>query len=586
MIRLKTCRWKNFLSYGDYITEFNFQDRGISVITGENGIGKSTIIEALSFAWFGKLVRESVKSEIINDRNGKDCMVEVEFEVDDGALITITRTLKPDDIVIKRNVDEILNKRSSTKETQIIINDILSMNFFLFKQFVVQSKTKFLPFLEFDTSERRKFVDKVFNLDVYRAMDKKNKENIKKAELLKGNLEKDIIHFESLVHTNQNFLNDTLEFAKTATEDAEREYAVQLEKMQRDLDVIVENGKSHKSLLDTMTFINELKDKTELNTKFSNLQSIQFNDKRSGDDASKMAYFLENNDVCPTCTQMIKPQWKGMKIAELNTQIATLKANWATVTNELKVIEAEIKEIDAYNSNVSLNNERYNNTAKLVKSCREQFINAKKQLDAFIADGVKVNDRKLSIIELNSRIEKHTGELNNAQKELDKVNDQLLSYINASQLLKDDGIIATIINEYVPELNNYVNKYLGMMGIDMIFELDKNFKDTFYKTYGKSTSYNNLSEGQKLRVNMAVVLAWRDVVQLLGMNITNIIFFDEMFDSSFDPKGTEAFLEILESFENLGIYIITHTPSKVDADAEVFYNVVSENGFSKIVMGN
>ena len=568
MITFKSLRWKNLLSTGNAFTEISLFDTQNALIIGENGAGKSTILDALTFSLFGKPFRKINKPNLVNSINKKDCVVEVEFSTNNKEYKVI-RGIKP-------NIFEIwceglcLNQDSASKDYQEHLEKfILKMNYKSFTQIVILGSASFTPFMQLSPADRRAVIEDLLDIQVFSVMNtivktrfQENKEKMERNRIaLHGKEEMlDVITrtIETLKKSNEVSINQlTLEAD---------EYVYQIEDLKRDIIFIEKEEDELKGKIDVG--LNPRKIKSECEKIQAKIMT------KLNRDLSEIQFYCEN-DACPTCKQSLENDFKQGKIEEAKQKASEYNAALDKLKEKLESAEKSIEKMDTlHNKLVMLSNKRnviyasIRSYQKMANDIQEKINNTS---DTALKDARKEHKEVMSEIET----------LKNEKQEL--FDDR--QYIEtAITLLKDGGIKTKIIKQYLPVINQKINKYLLQMGFFCNFQLNENFEETIKSRYRDDFSYQNFSEGEKMRINLAILLAWRAVAKLKNSVNTNILIFDEIFDSSLDVNGTDEFLKIMWSLvSDTNVFIISHKSDQMIDKFKKVYKFAKKRNFSVVI---
>ena len=569
MIRFKNVRWKNFLSTGNQWTQIEFEKNDTTLIIGANGSGKSTVLDALTFVLFNKPFRKINKPQLVNTTNEKDCKVEIEFDVGTRQYKVI-RGIKPSVFEIWVD-DKMMNQDAAAADQQKYLeNNILKLNYKSFTQIVILGSAGFTPFMQLSAQNRRDVIEDLLDIRIFSSMNsiikdkiRQNREEVKLLSLKKDNLsdkvdmQKGFInHLES--EANQEVIN------KTAKIDEFKINITQISDHTKTL-TRVENGQ--RSKMEELSF-----DKS----KIKKLGGLRGKITQKVSTLTKELEFFESNTVCPTCTQSIKDEFRLNKIADAQSKEVEL-------TQGLKDLEKAIKEEE----------ERENQWIALSKEVS--------QLSHDISqNNTRISGIQQQIGDLGDEIQRITDQLQNRNTEHEKLNalqeqlntvyDQLVERKEDSQykefvysLLKDGGVKSKIIKKYLPLINKQVNKYLQMMDFYINFTLDEEFNEKVQSPIHEDFSYASFSEGEKMRIDLALLFTWREVAAFKNSTNTNLLIMDEVFDSSLDGFGTYEFLKIIRYvIKGANTFIISHK----DGLQDKFDNVIQfekVKGFSRMV---
>ena len=568
MILFKTLKWKNLLSTGNYFTEVALNSNANTLIVGTNGSGKSTMLDALCFALFGKPFRNVNKPNLLNSINGRDCVVEINFSIGNKEF-KIVRGIKPNIFEIYQD-SVLLNQDAAVRDYQDYLERfILKLNYKSFTQIVILGSASFTPFMQLSASDRRSIIEDLLDIQIFSTMNSLVKERLtgnKDLTVAKKNDISLLLQKYDLKKEHQDKLNqDTEEKVK----EYEKEILLYRETIRTLHDDIDNLEQAKQTLSEICAKIPENEKKI---TSFKKVESqIESKISKVGTDRE----FYEHNADCPTCRQAITLEFKegqlvelGTKEKELNGALIELKAR---ITEQENVV-TELREKEKELSNVRI---QLATTQTSVKGLNSSIT----KLENWIEQVKKSKQENIDESELND-IKKGVEE---AQDEL-KVLMEEKSYLDvASVLLKDTGIKTNIIKQYLPVINKLVNKYLTSMDFFVNFNLDESFKETIKSRHRDDFSYHNFSEGEKQRIDMALMLTWRAIAKLKNSTNTNLLILDEVFDSSLDSTGTEELMKILHSLDDVNLFVISH---KGDILQDKFANTIRFDkikNFSRIV---
>jgi DNA repair exonuclease SbcCD ATPase subunit len=567
MILFKTLRWKNLLSTGNYFTEIALNSNANTLIVGTNGSGKSTMLDALCFGLFGKPFRGINKPNLVNSINNRDAVVEIEFSIGNKEY-KIVRGIKPNIFEIYQD-KVLLNQDAAVRDYQDYLERfILKLNYKSFTQIVILGSASFTPFMQLSAADRRAIIEDLLDIQIFSTMNSLIKErlsNNKDLTVEKKNEISLLIQKYDLKKEHQDKLNQDNE---EKVKEYESEILLHRETIRTLHDEIDNLERTKKSLDETCGKIPENEKKI---TALKKIESqIESKISKVGDDRS----FYEHNADCPTCRQAITLEFKEGQLKELGTKehelaggLTELQAKIAAQEN----IVAELREKEKELSNVRI---QLATTQTSVKGLNESISKLEKQIKQIQQPKENIDENELDAIK---------KEVEQAQGELKQLLDDKAYYDVASSLLKDTGIKTNIIKQYLPVINKLVNKYLTSMDFFVNFNLDESFKETIKSRHRDEFSYHNFSEGEKQRIDMALMLTWRAIAKLKNSTNTNLLILDEVFDSSLDTSGTEDLMKILHSLEDANLFVISH---KGDILQDKFANTIrfeKVKNFSRIV---
>ena len=543
MIKFQTVRYKNFLSTGNVFTEFKLNEHQTTLIIGENGAGKSTFLDAITFGLFGKPFRNINKPQLVNSINEKECVVEVRFDIGNKQY-KIVRGIKPNVFEIYCD-GELLNQDARAKDYQDQLEKfILKMNYKSFTQIVILGSTNFTPFMQLSASDRRAVIEDLLDIQIFSAMNVlvksklskfKEEESTLKIQLdaVKGKIELHKKHLEELKKNTKEIIDakkkEVLE-NKTELTSLDSEY----NQTQSNIDVMLVEITDDDATTKKFTKLNSLEAKIE-----TNISKIETD-----------IEFYSDNSTCPTCDQAINNKEEKVhsctvKLKELNEGLDKLKAESDAVINRINIIKATQKRINELEQELV----KLSTTSTKVKSYIRKL---EKEIEDLEDKPAMSADFKAQSKELLNQLQDYTN------KRKDAVTNQQ-HYEIVSQLLKDGGIKSKIIKQYIPVINKLVNKYLAAMDFFVNFNLDEEFKESIKSRHRDDFSYSNFSEGEKKRIDLALLFTWRSVAKLKNSVNTNLLIFDEVFDGSLDNNGTEEFLKLINMMnDDTNIFVISH----------------------------
>ena len=566
MIIFTSLRFKNFLSTGNNWTHIDLNKSKSTLIVGQNGAGKSTMLDAIAFGLFGKPHRNINKPQLINTVNNKNCVVEVTFVIG-KAQYKIIRGIKPNVFEIWKNGD-MINQSSHSKEYQKILEqNILKLNHKSFHQIVVLGSSSFVPFMQLPAQHRRDVIEDLLDINVFSKMNSLLKE---KTSVLKDKM-KDL-SFKLDVETNKidtqkKYISDLKALNKTAKEQKD----VQVDKLRKDLaSLSKENAEISAEVEDKQKplekELNALHDRKQVFVQYN----AQFRQQMS--QVVKESKFYEENENCPTCSQEITESVRNDKLQSSKEKAKELK----DAMDEASVKSGEIEDSITQVSD-DLNDIR----------AKQSTVNSNNQSIARIQNEIEYLEKELN----------QTGDIETAKEELEAMQNtanefnmskfqlnEEYSYNNVmSEMLKDTGIKTKIIKQYIPVINKLVNQYLQILDFYVHFDLDESFTETIRSRHRDQFSYDSFSEGEKQRIDLALLFTWRMIAKMKNSISTNLLLLDETFDSSLDHDGVENLMKILHSLdENSNTFIISHKGDILDGKFKDKIEFVKEKNFSKI----
>lgn len=569
MITFRTLRWKNLLSTGNYFTEIKLNNNAHTLVVGQNGSGKSTMLDALCFALFGKAFRNINKPTLLNSINGKDCVVEVEFSTNNKSY-KIIRGIKPNLFEIYQD-GELLNQDAASRDYQEYLEKfILKLNFKSFTQIVILGSASFTPFMQLSASDRRAIIEDLLDIQIFSTMNNLLKEKLSNNKDLTASKKYEI----DLAKQKHDMQEKHIKDLKQDNEDRINTYEKDLQNTLAAVQDLYSNNASFSTEVDGLQA--DIAGKLEVENKLKTITKIESQIETLLSKHKRDIGFFQQNDNCPTCRQAIALGFKEEELASLHSKsqeceegLKKIESKIINQQNKLNEINEKQKKIQQLQIKIATTNTSITETNKYIDKLKRQIEELK--------ESKVVTDREQSDLK---ELKDHLSALEAELKEL--IQDKAY-YEVASGLLKDTGIKTKIIRQYLPIINKLVNKYLASLDFFVNFNLDESFKETIKSRHRDDFSYNNFSEGEKQRIDMALMLTWRAVAKLKNSSNTNLLILDEVFDSSLDTNGTEELMKILHMLEDVNLYVISH---KGDILQDKFSNVIrfeKVKNFSRIV---
>jgi DNA repair exonuclease SbcCD ATPase subunit len=569
LIYFNDIRWKNFLSTGNTFTEVKLNKEQTTLIVGENGAGKSTLLDALSFVLYGKPFRKINKPQLLNSINKKDLVVEIEFSIGPG-LYKVIRGIKPAVFEVYKN-GNLLNQSATERDYQEILEkQILKLNHKSFCQVVVLGSASFVPFMQLTAQARREVIEDLLDIQIFSTMNLLLKQRVStnNTSLL-------------LIDKESEMTSEKIKMQQSYNEAMQKNIDEQLSKLRSDLRAISEQIDQEKSLADDydekmQKLTQEIIDAEAVEKKQSKVVLYERNLQAKIDRLREEIKFLENHDDCPTCQQLIDRAFKSTTIDTKLHSCAETEQGLVQLKEEADKVNARLAEIRNINSTITdLSIKRITHT-NTVKGLIAQGKKIAKDIEEVQQKSTGMADAS-ALIELEKLFEEQVEQKSELLKDRD-------AYSAATVILKDTGIKARIIKQYIPIINKLINKYLAAMDFFVMFELDENFNETIKSRFRDDFSYASFSEGEKMRINLAILFTWRAIAKLRNSASTNVLILDEVLDGSLDSNGTDEFLKILNNLTiDTNTYIISH---KVDQMHDKFNSVIrfeKHKNFSRIV---
>ena len=569
MILFECIRWKNFLSTGNQFTELSFTEHTTTLILGTNGTGKSTMLDALTFSLFGKPFRKINKPQLVNSVNEKDCLVEVEFSIG-GTKWKVVRGIKPNTFEIWRNNSLLDQAASAIDQQKWFEQNVIKMNYKSFTQIVILGSSNFVPFMQLPTNSRREVIEDLLDIKIFSSMNVILKEKIRqvKEEVKVFQLKKESL--EDKVKMQKNFIE---ELESRAAENIKKKESEISELLVEENKFMNENIKIVEELDDFNKVLNSYVGATDKLRKLGNLKG-KISNKVST--ITKEHKFFTENTVCPTCDQAIEETFRINRINDAQTKAKELQSGFKELEEAIKEEEERERQFTALSKEISkLNNDISQNNVRIA-GCQRQISNLESEVQRTTEQLANRNTEDEKLTTFKDNLKTTYDELLNKK--------ETINYYDFSfSLLKDGGVKSKIIKKYLPLINQQVNRYLQMMDFYINFTLDEEFNETVQSPIHENFSYSSFSEGEKMRIDLALLFTWREVARMKNSVNTNLLIMDEVFDSSLDGLGTEEFLKIIRFvIQDANIFVISHKSDLHDKFANVL-RFEKIKGFSRMV---
>ena len=564
MIIFKSIKYKNFLSSGNYFTEIALNKSKSTLIVGHNGAGKSTMLDAISFALFGKPHRKISKNQLVNSINQKQALVEVEFSIGKSQF-KIVRGIKPNVFEIWKDGNMINQSSHALEYQKILEQNILKLNHKSFHQVVVLGSSSFIPFMQLNAGHRRNVIEDLLDINIFSKMNilLRERNSILKENISKINNDTNII--KSKIEQQSKYIRDIA----ALTEENKKKYQKQIKTAKERIKELQTQNSDLSKQLESSTATDELKElQTEKNKVIAEIATI----KQEMKAIAKRGLFLEKNDECPTCEQPIQNKDKLVsqtknEAYQVQSSLSSVESNGTIIDNKIVSLEEIIKGIKEKTDTINANNREINSLNKsndelqtYIKSeVSADLTGARQDLETMNADKESLFEEKL------------------------KLNEQF-GYNNViAEMLRDTGIKTKIIKQYLPTINKLVNQYLQVLDFFVHFNLDENFNETIRSRHRDDFTYDSFSEGEKQRIDLSLLFTWRQIAKMKNSVATNLLVLDETFDSSLDHDGIENLLKILYTLDaDSNTFIISHKGDILDGKFESKIEFYKDKNFSRI----
>jgi DNA repair exonuclease SbcCD ATPase subunit len=570
MITFKTLRWKNFLSTGNNWTTVDLNKSRSTLIVGQNGAGKSTMLDALSFALFGRAHRNINKPQLVNTINNKDCKVEVEFAIG-KSIFKVVRGIKPNIFEIWKNGD-MINQSSHSKEYQKVLEqNIIKLNHKSFHQIVVLGSSSFIPFMQLPAQHRRDVIEDLLDINIFSKMNTIVKEkNISLRDKLKEigyslELTKEKIELQrKYIREVEDLSNDQIEekeneifLAEDSISNLQLENVNASEEIEKLSDGLAEGLKKNNDKKQTL-----LHYQAEFNQKIKTLV--------------KDSKFYEENDTCPTCSQDISADLRSEKLSTAKTKASEIQKALDDVANQSAIVESTLERLNDASNEIRTKTALISGNNREIRRLQGQIRN--------LSDAIsKIRGNDGDVAKSRTDLQQLSSEKDKLLEEKLSVNEEY-SYNNViSEMLKDTGIKTKIIKQYLPVINKLTNQYLQVLDFFVHFNLDESFQETIRSRHRDSFSYDSFSEGEKQRIDLALLFTWRQIAKMKNSVSTNLLILDETFDSSLDHDGVDNLIKILYTLDDdTNVFVISHKGEILDGKFKDKIEFYKDKNFSKM----
>ena len=568
MIIFKKKKWKNFLSTGNQFIEVDLNKSNTTLIIGTNGSGKSTLLDAMTYVLFNRPFRIIKKEQMVNTVNNGDALVEIEFSIGTKEY-KVRRGIKPNIFEIYCD-NELINQDASSVDYQKILErNIMRLSYRSFVQVVILGSSSYEPFMKMKSRYRKEAVEEILDIKVFSHMDwmlrdqqstlnKKLVEVKHNADLIQSKYELEEKHFNEIKNRNV----DDKKLKQDQLDKISNDKKTYLEKIQQ----LDNDYKKHNE---------DIQDKEKSEKKLNQLSKLEAKIEQNLHSHQKNLEFFEENDSCPTCTQKLETEFREEKRDYEKSKITTLNDGMKKLVEEITQTETKLKQ---FNSITNKMNNLNIEISKLNTSIEEM----KKYSDNLHNEILLLENKKQDSDKIKEELDNLAQQLNETQEELTKINEEKTYVDTVREILSEKGAKTRIIKKYLPIMNTLINQYLQDMDFFVNFNLDEEFNETIKSRFRDTFNYNNFSEGEKLRIDLALLFTWRSIAKMKNSTNTNVLMLDEIFDSSLDGQGTEDFFKILRKLDKENVFIISH---KGDILFDKFTNIIKfekTNNFTRL----
>ena len=569
MITFQKIRWKNFLSTGNQFTEIDFEEYNTNLIIGTNGAGKSTMLDALTFVLFNKPFRKINKPQLVNAQNERDCLVEIEFEINTRQYL-VRRGIKPNVFDIVVNGTELHREADDRAMQRVLEDNILKVNYKSFTQIVILGSSTFVPFMQLTSANRREVIEDLLDIRIFSLMNNilKDKIRTQKEQVKSLDLKKETL--KDKMKMQQNFIDELENRGKQNIEGNKNK----ITKLMGEVDQYLQDNTKLQEDLENTT--KQQEEVAGARQKLSKLNTLRGKISQKVSAITKEHKFFMENTVCPTCTQDIEESFRLNKIDDVQNKAKELKEGFDELESTIKFEQQRerqfndlSKEITNLTHGISQNNTRVSGNQRQIRDLEQEIQTITENLANRNTEHEKLDEFKTN--------------LSNTFSELSDKKQEIVHHDFAYSLLKDDGVKTKIIRKYLPFINQQVNRYLQMMEFYINFNLDEEFKESVKSPIHEDFSYSSFSEGEKMRIDLALLFTWREVARVKNSVNTNLLIMDEVFDSSLDGFGTDEFLKIIRYvIKDANIFVISHKQDMQDKfESVIRFDKVK--GFSRMM---
>ena len=564
MIKLKTVRFKNFLASGNRFVEVKLNKDPMMLVVGKNGAGKSTLIDAITFSLFGKPFKKINKGQLMNTVNEKDLMTEIEFSVGKTEW-KIRRGMKPVVFEIYHNGKVINQDAKSTDYQKYLEEKVLKLNFKSFTQIVVLGSASFVPFMQLTANDRRVIIEDILDIGIFSIMKNlvKDRSNSLKEELL--DLEFKLKLLQEKIILEKKYIEEL-------KSNSEKKQKSDLEKIKETEKLIIKLNdeiEDHKDMV--LSLINSIIDKSSILKKNKELDSYKLQINKNLKKLNKENTFFEDNENCPTCEQDIDEEFKNNKLKQILKDIDEMNGGLDKLNKEVDKVDERIGEIMVCNETI----QKEENKISLKNSDIQAHNSFITKLNEELQESQEIVD--------STKMKLYESELQEYKDERLQYVEQRRYYEILNTILNDKGIKTRVIRKYLPVINNYVNKYLKDMDFFVNFQLDENFNETIKSRHRDDFSYYSFSEGEKKRIDISLLLTWRDIAAMRNSVNVNLLILDEIFDASLDQAGVDDLMKLFNFLKNTNLFIISHKLDVLDDKFPAKITVEKINNFSQFI---
>jgi len=566
MIKIKDISIRNFLSIGNTPVVLQLDDKDLTLIRGKNGQGKSIILDALTFAFFGKPFRKIKKGGMVNSINSKQCIIELNFS-SGKKQYKIIRGISPNKFEIYEN-DKLIDQDAKSKDYQKYLEEnIIKMNHKSFTQIVILGSASFVPFMKLTAPDRRLVIEDILDIHIFSEMKAIVKEQTAKIKEELKTIESELeiftekytlieSHLEKLTQFNQSYKKEKLD---------------SIEQSKQKVQEILKETEKYKRQIEELK--KDIKDDSELKSKLKELEKIESSIDSKIRDLKKTSNFYQSNDSCSVCGQDIDEDFKNKIISDNKEELDKLEAGLKNVAKLITKQESQIEEIEEIHDQVRESTSSYNAEIRDMKTHTDFIKKVERELEEAVKKNENVDDSELKDMEGKIKERKSTKAIVKKKKHYHGI---------LAEMLNDGGIKTQIIKQYIPIINRKMNEYLQEMDFFVNFQLDDEFNETIKSRYRDDFSYESFSEGEKKRIDVALLLTWRYIAGIKKSVDVNLLVLDEVLDSSLDQQGIDDVMKLFRTLKNSNVYIVSHRGDVLDDKFDHKLNVKKVKNFTQI----
>ena len=570
MIVFKKIKWKNFLSTGDKFTEINLSEAKTNLIIGNNGAGKSTILDALTFSLFNRPFRKVNKSQLINTVNEKDCNVQLEFTIG-GIDWKVVRGIKPNIFEIHKN-GKVMNQHAATADQQRWLEEhVLKLNYKSFTQIVILGSASFVPFMQLTAPNRREVIEDLLDIKIFSAMGLILKERVRgvNERLREISIRKNLL--EEKIDMQKGFIEEV----ESASKKDVKVKRIKIDTLNEQIEIYEDDIREMSEELDVIR--KDMEMLSDCNKRLRKLGNLRGKMSQKVSTITKEHKFFKEHTECPTCTQSIKEEFRIDKIKDAETKAKELEQGFKELEEAIKLEEEKESQFKESSKEATNLTHEISKTSTRISGLQNQTRDIEQEIQT-ITEQVKNRTTE------RHALDKLLGELEGLQKDHSKESEKNVYNEFAHALMKDGGVKSKIIKRYLPLMNQQINKYLQLMDFYINFSLDDEFKESVKSPIHDKFSYESFSEGEKMRIDLSLLFTWREIARMKNSANTNLLILDEIFDSSLDGFGTDYFTKIIKYVvSDANVFVISH---KTDDLIDSFDKIIKFDkikGFSKLV---